>query len=153
MKLTRKQAGLPTLVRDVDEVLDRFINAPLPFPTFTFEPLKKALEGTWMPVIDLSETDKEFVVRAEVPGVPRDNLDVQLEGDVVTLTGHREKNIKEEKENLLWEERETGKFYRTIRLPKPVEPGRIEALYNEGVLTIRLPKVATAAKNKIMIKG
>jgi HSP20 family protein len=147
------QAGAPTLAPRVDEVLDRFFNTTLPFPAFTFEPLRKAMEGTWMPVIDLSETEKEFVVRAEVPGIPRENLDVQLEGDVLTLTGHREKNIREEKENLLWEEREAGKFYRAIRLPKPVEQGKIEALYNEGVLTIKLPKTATAIKNKIIIKG
>lgn len=153
MKLTKIQAGVPTLTRDIDEVFDRFLNAPLPFPAFNYEPLKRAMEGTWMPALDLHETEKEFIIRAEVPGVPRENLDVHLEGEVLTLTGHREKVAREVNEMVLWEERETGKFLRTIRLPKAVEAGKVEAIYNEGVLTVHLPKVATTAKNKIVIKA
>ncbi|HXI20041.1 MAG TPA: Hsp20/alpha crystallin family protein [Gemmatimonadales bacterium] len=153
MKLTRTQAGMPTLVRDIDDVFDRFFNAPLPFPTFNVEPLKRAMEGTWMPAIDLTETEKEFIIRAEVPGIPRENLDVHLEGDIVTLTGHREKKLHEENENLLWEEREAGKFLRTIRLPKAVEGNKVEASYQEGVLTVKFPKAQTAVKNKILIKA
>jgi HSP20 family protein len=153
MKLARTQAGVPTLARDFDEVFDRFLNAPLPFPAFNFEPMKRAMEGTWMPALDLTETEKEFVIRAEVPGVPRENLDVHLEGEILTLTGHREKVARETTENVLWEERETGKFLRNIRLPKAVEANKVEALYNEGVLTVRLPKIQTAIKNKILIKA
>ncbi len=153
MKLTKTQTGVPTLVRDFDEVIDRFFNNPLAFPAYNFEPLKKAMEGTWMPAIDLTETEKEFIIRAEVPGVPRENLDVHLEGDVLTLTGHREKKVHEANENMLWEERETGKFIRTIRLPKAVEAIKVEALYNEGILTVRLPKTELTVKNKILIKA
>jgi HSP20 family protein len=152
MKLTKTGAAMP-VVRDIDEVFDRFFGTPFAFPTLGIEPLKKAMEGTWVPAIDLSETEKEFVVRAEVPGVPRENLDVHLEGDILTLTGHREKNIREANENVLWEEREAGKFMRTVRLPKAVEAGKVEALFNEGVLTVRLPKAETSIKNKIVIKG
>jgi HSP20 family protein len=153
MKLAKMPVGLPTLTRDIDEVFDRFFHAPLPFPTLTYEPLRKAMEGTWMPVLDFTETEKEFVIRVEVPGVPRENLDVHLEGEVLTLTGVREQVIKAEKENVLWQEREVGKFLRTIRLPKAVEANKIEAVYVEGILTVRLPKLETAIKNKILIKG
>jgi HSP20 family protein len=153
MKLTRTPTGAPTLIRDFDEVFDRLFTTPLPFPTFGFEPMKKVIEGTWMPAIDLTENEKEYVVRVEVPGVPRENLDVHLEGDILTLTGHREKEVRQEKENVLWEEREAGKFLRTIRLPKAVEANKIEALYNEGILTVRLPKTEPAVKSKILIKG
>jgi HSP20 family protein len=153
MKLAKMPVGLPTINRDIEEVFDRFFNAPLTYPGLTYEPMRKVLEGTWMPVLDFTETEKEFLLRVEVPGVPRENLDVHLEGDVITLTGHREKVIKEEKENILWAEREAGKFLRTIRLPKAVEANKIEAVYTDGVLTVRLPKVETAIKNKILIKG
>lgn len=153
MKLVKAPVGIPTLTRDIDEVFDRFFNAPLPYPTYNLDPFKKVMEGTWLPAIDLTETEKEFVIRAEVPGVPRENLDVHLEGDVLMLTGHREKNIREEKENILWEEREAGKFMRNIRLPKAVEATKVEAVFNEGILTVRLPKVETAVKNKILIKA
>ncbi|MDH4130693.1 MAG: Hsp20/alpha crystallin family protein [Gemmatimonadota bacterium] len=153
MKLAKLPVGLPTMTRDIEEVFDRFFNAPQTFPGLAYEPMRKVLEGTWMPVLDFTETEKEFLLRVEVPGVPRENLDVHLEGDVITLTGHREKVIKEEKENILWAEREAGKFLRTIRLPKAVEANKIEAVYADGVLTVRLPKVETAIKNKILIKG
>jgi HSP20 family protein len=154
MKLTtRAPTGAPTLVRDFDDVIDRFFNAPLAFPTFGFEPIRKAMEGNWVPAIDLTETEKEFILRAEVPGVPRENLDVHLEADIVTLTGHREKKVTEKDENMLWEEREAGKFIRTLRLPKAVEANKVEAVYNEGILTVRLPKTEVAVKNKILIKG
>lgn len=152
MRITKTQAGVPTLVRDVDDMFDRFLMGPLPFQAFGTDPLKKAMEGTWVPALDLTETEKEFIIRAEIPGVPRENLDVHLEGDVVTLTGHREKNARETTENVLWVEREAGKFVRAIRLPKAVEANKVEALYNEGILTVRLPKVETAIKNKILIK-
>jgi HSP20 family protein len=153
MKLTRTQAGVPTIARDFDEVFDRIFNAPLAFPALTFEPIRKAMEGTWMPAIDLTETEKEFILRAEVPGVPKENLDVHLEGEVLTLTGHRETKTTEKDENMLWEEREAGKFVRTLRLPKPVEANKVEAVYNDGVLTVRVPKALLAIKNKILIKG
>ncbi|HWA59702.1 MAG TPA: Hsp20/alpha crystallin family protein [Gemmatimonadales bacterium] len=153
MKLTKPQVGTPTLARDFDDVFDRIFNAPLAFPALTFEPIRKAMEGTWMPAIDLTETEKEFILRAEIPGIPKENLDVHLEGGVLTVTGHRETKTTEKDENMLWEEREAGKFVRTIRLPKPVEPNKVDAVYADGILTVRVPKAEVAVKNKILIKG
>jgi HSP20 family protein len=143
----------PTVPRDFDEVFDRLFNAPLAFPALTYEPLRRAMEGTWMPAIDLTETEKEFILRAEIPGIPRENLDVHLEGGVLTLTGHRETKITEKGEHMLWEEREAGKFVRTMRLPKPVEPNKVDALYQDGILTVRIPKAEVAVKNKILTRG
>ncbi len=153
MKLTKTPTGVPTLVRDIDDVFDRIFQAPVAFPNMAFEPFRRPMENAWMPALDLTETEKEFVIRAEVPGVPRENLDVHLEGEILTLTGHREKVVREANENLLWEERETGRFVRNIRLPKAVEATKVEAHYTDGILTVRLPKVATQAKNKILIKA
>lgn len=153
MKLAKTPTGMPTLVRDIDDVIERMFHAPIGFPAFGYEPLKKAMEGSWIPPIDLTETEKEFILRAEVPGVPRENLDVHIEGELVTLTGHREQKVHEANERLLWEERETGKFLRTIRLPKAVDTAKVEAVYAEGILTVRLPKVEPMVKNKVVIKG
>lgn len=152
MKLTRQEARVPTITRDFDEVFDRVFNSPLGFPALTFEPIRRAMEGTWMPAIDLTETEKEFILRAEIPGVPKENLDVHLEGGVLTLTGHRETKTTEKGENMLWEEREAGKFVRTLRLPKAVVPDKVDALYQDGILTVRVPKAEVAVKNRILIK-
>ena len=140
--------------RDFEEVFDRFFGPAFPFAPIGIEPpALRTRELTWMPALDLVEAEKEYVVRLEVPGVPRENLDVRLEDTVLTLTGHRELAKKEELENYLWEEREAGKFVRTIRLPKAVEAAKIEATYADGVLTVRLPKMQTTIKDKIVIKG
>ena len=149
-----KLATMPTLgtvKRDMDELFERFYT---PFAPLGYEPFTRAAEGyAFEPVLDLVETEKEYVVRLEVPGIPKENLDVNLEGEILTLTGHKEKVAKEKGENYLWEEREAGKFMRAIRLPKPVEAAKIEAAAVEGVLTIHLPKKEVALKNKILIKA
>lgn len=149
-----KLPNVAPIKRDFDEVFDRFFGPTFPFAPVGLEPpVLRTRELTWMPALDLVEIEKEYVVRLEVPGVPRENLDVHLEDAVLTLTGHRELAKKEETENYLWEEREAGKFVRTIRLPKAVEANKIEATYADGVLTVRLPKIQTTIKNKILIKG
>jgi HSP20 family protein len=152
MKIMKAPVANPTMTRDFDELFERMLNTPFPTPLFNFEPFTRAMEGTWVPKLDLAETEKEFVIRAEVPGVPRENLDVNLEDNILTLTGHRENKTRETGETYLWEERETGRFIRTLRLPKAVDPVKVEAIYNEGILTVKLPKVETAIKNKIHIK-
>ncbi len=153
MKLMKAPLGPPTIARDFDEVFDRVFNSPLAFPSLTFEPIRRAMEGTWMPAVDLTETEKDFILRAEIPGVPRENLDVHLESGVLTIVGHRETKTTEKGETMLWEEREAGKFVRTMRLPKPVDPAKVDALFQDGILTVRVPKADVAVKNKILIKG
>ncbi|HUL69992.1 MAG TPA: Hsp20/alpha crystallin family protein [Gemmatimonadales bacterium] len=149
-----KLATMPTLgtvKRDMDELFGRFIT---PFAPLGYEPFTRTFEGyAFEPALDLVETEKEYVIRLEVPGIPKENLDVNLEGEILTVTGHKEKVAKDKGENYLWEEREAGKFMRAIRLPKPVEAAKIEAAAVEGVLTIHLPKKEVALKNKILIKA
>jgi HSP20 family protein len=134
-------------VKEVDRFFDRFFDPP-----FWPAPPRAAAEMIWEPVLDLSENPKEYVVRLEVPGVTRDDLDVNLESNLLTLSGKRELNRREKGEDFLWEERVEGRFVRTLRLSGPVMEGKIEATYNDGVLTVRLPKTVPAAKSKVTIK-
>ena len=137
---------------ELDRVFDRFFgnrlfNEPL-LPPFPLEPM--GIE--WTPVLDLTETEKEYVCRIEVPGIPKENLDINLTGGVLTITGKREKVEEAKGEAYLWKERMAGKFVRTIRLPAPVVENKIEANFQDGVLVIHLPKMAVAPANKILIK-
>ena len=91
-------------------------------------------------------------MRVEVPGIPKENLDINLTGDMLTITGWREAVQENKGETYLWKEREAGKFARMIRLPASIVENKIEANYQDGVLTIHLPKVAPAPANKILIK-
>jgi HSP20 family protein len=132
---------------DFERLMDRFFG-PWPFEL----PEMRAFETAWTPAVDLTETEKEFVVRLEVPGVHKENLDVGLDGNVLTITGRREFRKDEESEEYIWREREEGKFIRSLRLPKPVQEGKVTATHENGILTVRLMKAETTLKSKIPIK-
>jgi HSP20 family protein len=147
MKVMRTMAPTPA-VRDFDKIFDRFLRTPLypeGFPTRT-------LEALWEPALDLSENDKEFVARLEVPGFHKENLDVKFEREMLTITGHREIRNEVKDEEFLWKEREEGHFSRTLRIPAPVDEAKLEANYENGILMVKLPKLAPAPKARIAIK-
>ena len=135
-------------LKEFDRFFDRFLN-PQAWPLAT---PRTTAEGLWEPALDFSETPKEYVVRMEIPGVARDDLDVNLDGNLLTIGGKRELRKEEKGEDFLWEERIEGRFARTLRLPGVVQEAKIEALYNDGILTVRLPKTEPSMKSKIAIK-
>ena len=145
MKLTRAGPGVPTFNPEFTRFIDR-VFGPLEVPE------RATFETAWVPSVDLSETDTEFVARLEAPGVHKENMDVNLEGNVLTLSGHREFGKDEEKEGFIYREREEGKFVRSMRLPKPVEGAKVAATYQDGILTVRLPKAQPTVKSKITVK-
>jgi HSP20 family protein len=146
MKLTKQPRTMP-FKTDVERLFDRVLE-PLGFEL----PAMQVLETAWTPSVDLTESDKEFVVRLEVPGVHKENMDIGLEGNILTITGRREFRKDEETEEYIWREREEGKFVRSLRLPKPVEGDKVVAAYENGILTVRLPKLETTVKSRISIK-
>jgi len=137
----------PPTKQDLDRVFDRFFE-----PTFWPLATSRTLESMWEPMLDLSENEKEFVVRLEAPGMTRDDFDVDLDRTLLTLSGKRELRKEEKGEAYLWQERQEGRFVRTIRLPAQVQEFKVEATYTDGVLTVRLPKAVETAKTKITIK-
>lgn len=146
MKLMQRKSAFPAMRPEFERLFDRFFQTPL-WPLAT-----PRMETMWEPVLDFSETAKEYIVRLEIPGVTRDDLDVNLDGNLLTLSGKRELHKEEKGEDFLWEEREEGRFMRTLRLPGAVQEGKIEATYADGVLMVKLPKAEPAAKSRIAIK-
>lgn len=137
---------------EVERIFDRFL-APGFLPEPFLPPFPYETAGTeWFPTLDLTETAEEFIVRLEAPGVHKENLDINLTGTLLTITGRREQMTEASGETYLRREREIGKFARTIRLPAPVAEKAVKANYEDGVLVIHLPKVAPAVANKILIK-
>jgi len=149
MKLMTRIPTMGPAKRDFDVLFDRFLRGPL-FPEFG--PAAAAAMPTWEPALDLTETEKDYLVRLEVPGFHRENLDVKFENGVLTLTGHREIRNETKGEDFLWQEREEGRFTRSLRLPALVEENKVEATYENGVLQIRLPKLTPSPQAKIAIK-
>jgi HSP20 family protein len=152
MRVALRNPVMGKLGEDFDRVFDRLLTPRFltePFaPPFPFETV-----GTeWIPVMDVVEHAAEYVVRLEVPGIHKENLDVNLTGDLLTITGKREMTPEFEGEGYLVKERAIGKFVRTIRLPSPVAEKKVNAEYRDGVLVLHLPKETPAAATKILIK-
>jgi HSP20 family protein len=147
MRLTKAPSPpmtYPVLRDNFDRLVDRFLGGEL-IPARTTEPI-------WSPNLDFSETDKEYVVRLEAPGIPKDDLDVNLDGQTLTLSGRRDFANEEKTEDFFWREREQGRFVRVLQLPASVDGSKVEATYNNGIMTVRLPKKEPAGKTQIAIK-
>ncbi len=137
--------GLTQMRREMDRLFDRFSEA---------WPLRGFSEtGRWMPSVDVSETDKELVVRAELPGMDPKEIDISLSGKVLTIKGERQHEREEKKENFHLVERSSGSFSRTVQLPVEVKADKVKAEYKDGVLNISMPKTEPEAVKKIEVKA
>lgn len=154
-KFTRTAPIIGQMKEDIDRVFDRFFATPFlgepTIPAFPFEPLTEA-KGEWAPRLDLTENDKEYVVRCEVPGIHKENLDINLTGNVLRITGHRDAVQETKNEMYLCREREVGRFVRMLTLPVAVDEANINATYQDGILTVHVPKTEQAVAKKILIK-
>ncbi len=104
-----------------------------------------------MPHVDLVERDEEVVLRAEVPGVEKKDIDVSITGNSVTIKGQTRHEEKEEKGEYYRCEISRGAFSRTVALPAPVDPDRANANFKDGILEITLPKVEKAKRRTLKL--
>lgn len=107
----------------------------------------------WMPVVDVKETPTELVFVAELPGLLEKDVEVELNGDVLTIRGLRELIREENKDDYVRIERNYGSFKRSFTIDIPVKPDAIQANFKHGLLTVTVPKVENRPAHKIPIKG
>jgi HSP20 family protein len=105
----------------------------------------------WIPAMDLVEDDEHFVLRADLPGVSEDDVSIELEGDVLTISGERKSEQEERKEGYVRVERASGRFSRSLTLPEGVDPDSIQAGFDKGVLEVRIPKPAERKPRRVAI--
>jgi HSP20 family protein len=107
--------------------------------------------GSWEPAVDIYETDDEIILKAEVPGIGKDQVSIEVKEGVLTLSGERkfEKEVKEEQYHRV--ERSYGAFHRTFTLPSSVDADQVNASLGDGVLKIRLPKREEAKARQIAV--
>ncbi len=128
---------------EMERLYDRF---------FDLRPIRRFTDdGEWMTSVDVSETAKEIIVNAEIPGVEAKDIDVNLAGNVLTIKGERKREHEEKEENLHRVERSYGSFYRSLSLPSEVDADKIKASYKKGVLRVTMPKTKRAAGKKVEI--
>jgi len=109
--------------------------------------------GTWVPPVDIYERGDDLVVRAEMPGLNRDDIEVNVQSGTLTLKGERKRDQEYSDENVHRIERQYGSFARSFTLPTEVDASRIKAVYKDGVLEINLPKAEAAKPKKVEIRG
>jgi HSP20 family protein len=142
--LTRRSPNrtLRTLQREVDSLFDRFFDR-------TGEDGSSAV---WAPQTDLVETDENFQLRLDVPGMSKEDIDISLQNGTLTVSGERTSERTDEGEDYVRVERAFGTFHRTFTLPDAVDADNIEATYEDGVLSIHVPKTEESTRRQIEIQ-
>ena len=110
------------------------------------------IEGMgWEPAVDVYEEDGKYVVKAELPGLKKDDIDVSVSGDTLTIKGERKDEREEKEENYYLSERSYGNFVRSMTLPSMVDADKIEANFDDGLLEVKLPKSEKAEAKKVKV--
>ncbi len=107
----------------------------------------------WSPAVDVAETQNEIVLRAELPGMKQEDIDIELTGDTLTLRGERKFENEERKENFVRVERSYGRFQRSFTLGVPVQFDAVTASYRDGVLEVHLPKSEDTKPRKVQVSA
>lgn len=136
--------------RDVEDVFDRYTRS-MGLPLRWRGGQMMASED-WAPRVDISETDNQFQIVAEIPGIKREDVKISIEDGVLTMRGER-KGEKEEKDRKLHRvERYYGAFSRSFSLPQHVDESHIDATFKDGLLTLKIPKTEVAKSKAIDVK-
>ena len=128
--------------------------APFRFYSPFFAPTRVRTDAdtyNWTPSVDISETDNGFEVRAELPGVAKDDLSVSVKDNLLTLSGEKRQENTDDTQNYRRVERRYGSFQRRFTLPPDVAVDDIKADYTDGVLTLEIPKPEVAKPTEIPI--
>jgi HSP20 family protein len=109
-------------------------------------------DSAWVPAVDVKETDDALLFHAELPGLNKDDVNLSVENNILTLSGERKLKEDEKREGYHRRERFFGQFSRAFTLPRNVDTTKTEARFADGVLTITMPKIAEARPKQIAIK-
>ena len=161
-EVSQSQESFSALKSEVDRLFDRFSKPGSIFRHgfFDLEPFHGVATqvGIKMPVVNVAETDKEFEITAELPGISDKDVDVTLAKGVLTVKGEKREEKEDKDKNYYLAERSYGSFQRSFRLPENADQKKIAAAVDKGVLTVTIPKKAGSkpAKKKakkIKVKG
>lgn len=136
------------LMRNLDAEFDEFrraIERSIWWPTAWRRPTKARWGepgwlGTRQPILDIRDTGPELVIEAEMPGIPKENIDIQVTESAIEICGEVKTEEKDETKGYVRQERSYSTCYRQVPLPSEVEPAKVDATIKDGILRIRLPK-------------
>lgn len=146
-RVTPESSPLVTLRSEIDRLFDSFVREPFAGLEWPF-----GSERGWSPAVDIAEDEKEYTVRAEVPGLRPEDLDVTVSGNHLILAGEKRESTEKKEKDYYHTESRFGSFRRSIPLPQAVDPADVEAEYANGVLLIHLKKSPAEAAKRIDVK-
>ena len=129
--------------REIDRMFDRFVQGGN---------VADSTSSTWLPAVDIGENDHGYEVLVELPGIKKDDVKITVANDVLTIKGEKKLEKETKAKNVHRSERCYGSFQRSFVLPTMVQSEKIEASYNDGILTIMLPKMEEAKPKQIEVK-
>ncbi len=136
-------------LREIEDLFDRYTRA-MGLPSSQSQEL--ITTGDWSPRVDISETDNEFVIKAEIPEVKKEDVKVSVDNGVLTVRGERKQEKEEKGKKFHRVERYYGSFVRSFTLPDNVDGTKIKASFKDGMLNLQIPKTAEAKPKPIEVK-
>jgi HSP20 family protein len=132
---------LDSLQGDMNRLFDRFFERPG----------NRGQGRRWIPAMDVAETEDSLVLRGDLPGMTEDDVDIEIKDNVLTVSGERKAESEEKGEGYHRVERSFGSFSRSLTLPQGIDPEKIEAGFENGVLEVRIPKPSEAKPTRVQI--
>ena len=133
---------LDSLQGDMNRLFDRF---------FEGRSANGAAGRRWIPAMDLVESEDNLVLRADLPGMSEDDVDIEIKDGVLTISGERKAGHEEKGEGFHRVERAFGSFSRALSLPEGVDPQKVDAKFADGVLEVRIPKPEQTKPTRVQI--
>jgi HSP20 family protein len=137
---------ITSLQQEMNRLFSSFFDTPASATAAGAAPPRR-----WIPAMDLVETEEHFVLRADLPGMSEDDIELSLEDNVLTLSGERKAEHEEQGEGFYRVERAAGRFSRSLTLPDGVDGDGIAATFDKGVLEVRIPKPEQRKPRKLQI--
>lgn len=155
--MRREGAGLPSSFEEMERDMARFIDEAMRHPFSLFgrhwwPKMRFPEEGTATPSVDIYRDGNNVVVKAELPGMTKEDIDITLTDDKIIISGEKKREEKVEEKNYYRYESSSGSFSRTCRLPEEVQSDKAKASFKNGILEIKIPMTEEAQKKEKKIK-
>ena len=132
---------LDSLQGDMNRLFDRFFEGRT----------ANGMGRRWIPAMDLVETEDDLVLRGDLPGMTEEDVDIEIKDNVLTVSGERKAEHEDKGEGYHRVERAFGRFSRSLSLPQGIDPDKVEAKFEKGVLEVHIPKPAEAKPTRVQI--
>jgi HSP20 family protein len=139
-------------LRELEEFQSRILSAFHPSSSRQSNGHESMAMAEWMPMVDISEDDKEYLITAELPEVKKDDVKVTMENGVLTITGERKFENEEKSKKWHRVERAYGGFARSFTLPENTDPAKVKAEFKDGLLKVHVTKSESARPKQIEVK-